>query len=324
MIGNSLKPGAAAPAPGAARSRPAFAALATFLAAAATATVCAGTARADNTVEREFALAPTGELAIVNVQGSVEVRAWSQSRVRLTARLEGDPDALRITATETSAEIRVETERSLFGRDNAEDAHLQIQVPAGVRLEISTVSADMTVRGHAGEQRLHSVSGDIDVESESTEVDLETVSGDLEFRGLGRSGRYRFAAVSGDAQVRGVGGDLRLNTVSGDARVESGALDEVDLESVSGNLALRGQLGERARVRAGSVSGEITLALCDRGNVAFDLESFSGDIVDRVTGRRPDDDGFGPGAKLDFTEGDGSRRVRVNTMSGDIDIRDCR
>jgi DUF4097 and DUF4098 domain-containing protein YvlB len=182
----------------------------------------------------------------------------------------------------------------------------------------------VTIEDHAGEQRVQSVSGDLSVEATSRDVDLETVSGDIVFRGGATRGRYHFNAVSGDADLRGVAGDVRVNTISGDADVEGGALDDVGLESVSGTLRLEGTLAGDGRLRAGSVSGEIVLTLCERGNVEFDLESFSGDIVDRVTNRAPDETRFGPGARLRFTEGGGDRRVRVNTMSGNIEIRACR
>ncbi|MEM9383969.1 MAG: DUF4097 family beta strand repeat-containing protein [Pseudomonadota bacterium] len=278
---------------------------------------------ADTTVEREFALADGGHLKIINVQGKIEVRAWSRQEVRLVAELEGDPESLIVKHDEDHAEIRVEADKRWYGRSDSRDADLRIDVPENVRLEISSVSADVSVDGHHGDQRVQSVSGDIDVDSASRDVQLETVSGDIEFDGNGAEGRFYVNAVSGDAEVLEVNGEVRVSTISGDARVRSEVLDEAKLESVSGEITLYGHLRDRARLRAGSVSGEVTLHLCKRENVEFDLESFSGDIVDRVTRQRPKEEGWGPGSRLRFREGDGSVRVAVNTMSGSIDIRDC-
>ncbi|MEO0972551.1 MAG: DUF4097 family beta strand repeat-containing protein [Pseudomonadota bacterium] len=291
---------------------------------AATALLLAAPTFADSTVEKEFAFSSDGHLKVINVQGSIEVRGWDRQLVRLVADLEGDPESLVIKQGETHAEIRVEVDKRWFGRgDDNIEADLTLDVPRNVRLEISSVSADVSVDDHTGDQRIQSVSGDIEVDGGSTDANLESVSGNIDLRGNGAVGRFRVSAVSGDAEVVDVNGEVHVSTISGDARVRTETLEEAKLESVSGELRLRGHLGEQARLRAGSVSGEVLLALCERENVEFDLETFSGDIVDRVTRKRPKDEGWGPGAKLRFSEGTGSVRVSVDTMSGDIEIRDC-
>lgn len=278
---------------------------------------------ADTTVEREFDLSGDGHLKIINVQGRIDVRSWSRERVRLVADLEGKADSLIIKHDGEHAEVRVEAGKRWTGRGVGQEADLRLEVPESVRLEISSVSADVSVDGHRGDQRVTSVSGDIEVDGHAVDVQLETVSGEVELHGNDAEGRYFVNAVSGDAYVTGINGEVHVSTISGDARVRTSTVDKVKLESVSGELSLHGHLSEGARLRAGSVSGEITLHLCERENVEFDLESFSGDIVDRVTRKRPKDEGWGPGARLRFSEGDGSVRVSVNTMSGGIDIRDC-
>ncbi len=300
------------------------AAAAAFAALTLTGALAGTAALADTTVERSFALAADGELEISNVQGRIDVRGWDDAAVRLVARMEGDPESLQISQDGRRARIKVEVEEGWFGRDRRdEDTDMTLDVPRGVSLRISAVSADVSVRDHAGEQRIQSVSGDIDIDGTSADADVESISGDVDFRGNGATGRYNVSAVSGDAQVSDVSGEVRVSSISGDARVRGLTLTDVKLETVSGDVDMHGRLLPRARLRANSVSGEVELHLCDRADVSFDLESFSGDIRDRVSGRRPDDDGFGPGAKLRFSEGDGSIRVRVNTMSGSIDIRPC-
>jgi DUF4097 and DUF4098 domain-containing protein YvlB len=283
-----------------------------------------GAAVADTTVERTFPIDADGEVEIINEQGRIDVRAWPDARVRVVAELEGDPDQLEISHDDAHALVKVEVEKNWYGRRSRDqDAELTIDVPVGVHLQISSVSADVTVRDHAGRQRVQSVSGNIDIDGDSVDAEVESISGDVEYRGNGTQGRFDISAVSGDALVLEVGGDLRVSSISGDARVRGGEITDARLETVSGDVELEGHLVAGARLRAESVSGEVVLALCDRRDIAFDLESFSGNIRDRVTGRRQKDEDFGPGAELRFSEGDGSTRVRVNTMSGRIDIRDC-
>jgi DUF4097 and DUF4098 domain-containing protein YvlB len=277
----------------------------------------------DVTVRESFEIAPDGEVEIANVEGSIDVRSGPDGRVELTAELEGDAEQLQISHDGRRVRIRVEPEKRMFGDGRPQKADLEVTVPVGVRLTVSSVSADITVRDHAGIERVQSVSGDVDIEGSSPDAEVESISGDVEYRGNGTRGRFEVSAVSGDAVVVDVAGELHLASVSGDARLQSAELTDARLESVSGDVRLEARLAPGARLEAETVSGDVTLHLCERRDVAFDLESFSGRIRDRVTGREPRRDGFGPGAELRFTEGDGTTRVEVNTMSGGIEIRDC-
>jgi DUF4097 and DUF4098 domain-containing protein YvlB len=286
-------------------------------------TTLLGTAAGAETVERSFDIAADGEIEITNIEGSIDVRGWDRARVDIAAELDGDPEMLRISHDDHRGVIKVEAAEGWRGRDKATEAELTIDLPRGVRLRITSVSADVTVRDHDGDQRIESVSGDIEVDGGSLDASVKSISGDVEFRGNGASGNYEISAVSGDAVLLDVGGDIRVGSVSGDAQVRSGEITDARLESVSGDVELEGQLVDGARLRAETVSGEVDLRLCERQNIAFELETFSGSIRDRVTGRRPKEERFGPGQELRFTEGTGSVRVRVNTMSGNIDIHDC-
>ena len=180
-----------------------------------------------------------------------------------------------------------------------------IRVPSGTPAKISTVSADVTARGRAG---------DLDIASGSATVDVEHVDGDLRLR-YG-SGHCTVERVTGSVTSRSGSGSVRFGRIDGNLNAGCGSA-ELTVTSIGGSV----------RSRAGS--GRFTLA------------RVNGD-VDLATGSGPMSIGLPAGlaARLDVTTGSGrvdselpihdrpgisvskSRpiTVRARTGSGDIHL----
>jgi DUF4097 and DUF4098 domain-containing protein YvlB len=102
-------------------------------------------------------------------------------------------------------------------------------------------------------------------------VKVKTASADTDVSG--RLDTLEVNAVSGDIQVRGeISGDAVLKTVSGDARLE-GVGGKVSAQTVSGDVRV-GPTG--GSIDTKTVSGDIRLDAVSRGDVHF--TSVSGDI----------------------------------------------
>ncbi len=151
---------------------------------------------------------------------------------------------------------------------------LTVFLPGGSTLKtitVETVSANVELMG-----------GSVD------SLTVNTTSGDITGPGL-PAAEYTFGTVSGDIALSALpagGSSITCETVSGEARINCDAApDEVDLNSVSGNLCLT--------LPEGSCRYEL------------DFETVSGD---RVTDR------FVPG-------GEGICRINAETVSGDIELR---
>jgi len=82
-----------------------------------------------------------------------------------------------------------------------ESTDLVVKVPAASSIAVNTVSADLTVRGLRGSQRLQSVSGDVETEAAAEDVECKTVSGNVRVNGSGQRGLLTVTTVSGDASV---------------------------------------------------------------------------------------------------------------------------
>ena len=101
-----------------------------------------------------------GEVDISNVAGTVNVSGWDRNEVRVTGTPGRGRGAARFHQRGKRTLIKVVLKKSTHWGDNG-DAELSIRVPAGSRLDVNTVSAEISVKRVSGLQRLQSVSGEI-------------------------------------------------------------------------------------------------------------------------------------------------------------------
>jgi len=288
-----------------------------------TAVVLAGLVQpaiAAQNLSKRATVAADATVDVSNVQGSVKVTAWDRNEVELSAMLESDRDRLEFEATDRQVRIKVQRPDGRY-RDS-DDALLTLKVPAGVRLIVNTVSADITVDGVRGEQRLKSVSGDVRTGSYDQPVSLHSVSGDVTLTGSGGKAQVSTENVSGTTVVNGIRGGFEGEAVSGNIKAGVAAAERLRVSSVSGDVEVSTDLSPAARVEMESVSGTIALSIKPPVNVEFEIESFSGDIESCFGTKPRDKSKYGPGSELEYTEGSGGARVMIQTLSGDIDICD--
>jgi DUF4097 and DUF4098 domain-containing protein YvlB len=261
---------------------------------------------------------PQGEVEISNIAGRVEVTGWDQDRVEVTGTLGAGAERLEFRTQDRHTLIRVVHPS---GARRVDASELRISMPQGGRVVVSTVAADVSIRGVSGAQRLQSVSGDVDTVVSGEDVQVKTVSGDLTLNGDGSPGLVTVTTVSGDAQLRGVTGELVLQTVSGDLEVEGGPLERVRMRTTNGSATLRSAPAPDARIEMEAVNGTLTLVLLGEPDAEFTLETFNGDI-DNAFGPEPvRTSRFAPGTELRFTTGSGSARVNMETLNGSIILR---
>ncbi len=258
-----------------------------------------------------------GEVEVSNVAGNVSISGWDRNEVHVSGTLGEDIERLEFVSEPKRTIIHVKHKES-SRRHNDSDAELSIRIPAGSRLNVSTVSAEISVTRVNGEQRLQSVSGDVSSEMAGEDVEAKTVSGSVVLRGEGKPAVVTVTTVSGDAQVRSAAGEILANSVSGSLNLDLEQITRARVRTTSGDLALEGPLAREARVDAETISGELVLDFKQPLNAEFEIESFTGDIENCIGPKAQPKSEYGPGSELNFKEGNGSARVRAQSMSGDI------
>jgi DUF4097 and DUF4098 domain-containing protein YvlB len=276
-------------------------------------------AHADRQYERTVAPDGAKEVRISNTAGSIEVEGSDRQDIRITGVLEDDVEEVLIErqGSAIAIEVKVQDGRRSYHRASAE---LRIEMPAAMGLSVVGTSADVETEGVRGEQRLKSVSGDVRAEVWVEPVTAETVSGDVRVEGHGEVSRARLAAVSGDLVVEALAGELDAESVSGDVIVSDSRLSRARFETTSGDVIATVSLERDGSFRAESVSGDVELDIAGEPDAEIDVTSFSGSI-DNCFGPKPERQSrYAPGSELRFTAGEGRGEIRLQTLSGDIDL----
>jgi Putative adhesin len=183
-------------------------------------------------------------------------------------------------------------------RPHRRAATLAITVPTGCPVQLGVVTASAVVSDLAARMSIKSMSGDVTLDGVRGKIDAHTVVGDLEATNL--TGAVSFTTVSGELGVAG------------------GALDRLAARSVSGRVTADVDLEPSSHVQISTMSGAVTLRLPEAVDAAVDLRTTSG----RVNTSFPTlERGDRPGAATaGGTLGDGSGRLSVTSVSGDITL----
>lgn len=283
----------------------------------ALAALVAGAAYAGNSVDETRKLAEGGTVVIENISGSVEVTGWDKKEVHVTGTLGDDVEELRITGDEN----RLEFEVKLPDRSNHDgDATLVFHVPRTCSVEVSTVSAGIDVGDVNGSIDLESVSGDVAAGGKAREVNVETVSGGIEL--TVDSPQTEAQSVSGDIALSKVSGEVRVESVSGDVGIDGENVGRLRAETVSGDFAFEGSLAKDANFSIASHSGDVGILIPGNTDAAFEVSSFSGDVENDLSKEaKVHTSEYVKSKSVEFELGKGSGRVRIETFSGDVELR---
>lgn len=285
---------------------------------------CGHALAAGTPIGQTRAVNPDARIEVSNIKGAVTVTAWDKAEVAISGLLGEGAKGLDVSGGGDHLSIKVQVPDRQggwfsWGADTRMgDTLLDLKVPRSASLKIDVVSAAVTVSGVAGRSLdVHGVSGKLRLDSGAEEVEIDSVSGNIDL--VGTAARAHLETVSGDIRARGLGGWIKLETVSGDIGADNGAYREIDASTVSGSVDLRGTPDRTARIAVQSMSGDVHLYLPAEVSTRLRASSFSGGIrSDFGAVQRPD---HGPGSSLDATSGNGEGRVKIETFSGDIDIR---
>jgi len=196
---------------------------------------------------------------------------------------------------------------------------IRIDVPKGSYVKAKTINGPIEARDVDGRVSFHSANGKIEVRGSPYEASLETMSSDIEFRGEGS--RVDARTVNGRIELSGVSGEVVANSISGSIEVRGDVIERADLRALAGDIELEATLAPGARVNCKSYSGDITLVVPKETSARFDVQTFSGKIRNDLGPRSVSSWRGGPGQRFDFETGDGDGRVTIETFSGTVRIR---
>lgn len=196
-------------------------------------------------------------LFLKSVSADVTVEGWDEDRLKV----ESEAGMTRVREREDIVMVR------------AIAGDFRIRLPREARLELTTVSGDVQVRGTGGRFGLKGVSGDVTLEGFAGEVRVQTVSGDVRLRRV--EGRLEVESKSGDVSLSAAGpvsgslasksGDVRLELkAEADLLLDLECEDEGEIEFDTGlKHEIIEQSERRLRVRIGAGTRELKVRTSD-------------------------------------------------------------
>ena len=285
--------------------------------------LAAGNALAGAPIHESRAVSVDARIEVSNIKGVVSIGAWDKSEVAISGTLGDGAKALAVEGGGDHLTIKVvpPENRGWFswGADTRMgDTLLDIKVPKMAEVKVEVVSADVTLAGVAGRSLdVNGVSGKLRLDSGAKSVEIASVSGDIDL--AGSADHAHLETVSGNIRAHGLNGQIKLETVSGDIDAQGGTYREINAGTVSGDINLHGNPAGSARVDVETMSGDVHLTLPADASMRLRASSFSGSIrSDFGSVKEPE---HGPGSSLDATSGAGDGQVKIETFSGDIEIR---
>ncbi|HEY1773629.1 MAG TPA: DUF4097 family beta strand repeat-containing protein [Gammaproteobacteria bacterium] len=272
-------------------------------------------------VDQTQALKADGEVRIDNLAGSVKVVAWDKDQVQVSGEIGKLVQKVDIQGDANSVDIKVVLPHDVHDEGCGACADLQIQVPKGARLEVSTVSADVEAAGLTGQVQIGTVSGGVSLNSQASHIDLRTVSGEITVIGSGKGAQVGANSVSGTVRLSDVDGSVDAENVSGEIKLSSRHVSNLKMSATSGDLGFEGELLKGGNYDINNVSGDVRVNVGNSPDARFDISSFSGDIDNSFGPKATRVSKYSPGMELHFTNGSGSATLSARTLSGDIRLQ---
>ena len=212
------------------------------------------------------------------VTGSGDVEVLPSGGDEVIVELRGGPESDYIVELNGSDLIvRPPTKRS--GKRRFASTDIKLYAPHQSGGEVRTASGDVVVTTDLRELNVATASGDVRANSEITsDFGIKTASGDVKARRIG--GHVMIATASGDVILEDVGGDLSFNSASGDIRTGAVA-GMVEIKGVSADVAIESVIGHTVRAR--TLSGDLRLGIPPGRSVDLDMQTLSGEVVNRLS-----------------------------------------
>ncbi|MBS1809815.1 MAG: DUF4097 family beta strand repeat protein [Acidobacteria bacterium] len=237
--------------------------------------------------QKSYRLAQGSRVSVKNISGDVIVKGYDGEAVVVTGIKEGrDRDQISIEDNSDGSRVDVKVRYPERCNCNA-SVRFEVKVPRMISLDydaFSSVSGNVDVSEAVGTLRAKSVSGDVHVQEVSGTITATSVSGDVT---VGES--------SGAVSAKSTSGSVKVDLL----RLEGSTANRLEFGSVSGNVEVKlpGSLG--AEVEMSTMSGH--------------LET---DFPITVEKRE-----FGPGRSARGRLGDGSRALKLSSVSGNVYLR---
>jgi len=221
--------------------------------------------------ERSLAVDPQATVTLCVASGTLTVRGWDKSEIRVRSLDAAQIDFRRIDKTKDPAKPAARVDVMVLDKRSATPprldcqalASVEMEVPAGATVQVQTRDGDITISGVAGAYA-GSQNGDIFIERATKLVEAGSVGGSIILKDS--SGRVNLSSAGGGVEAINVrpGGPedtFEVGTVTGDIQLERVSNPKVTAKTVNGALMMSGPLAKSGSYGLTNMTGNIILAM---------------------------------------------------------------
>ena len=258
-----------------------------------------------------LAVAADGRLEIHNVMdGSVTIRTWNQARARIVARYDGD-NAVEVRYSAPTLSVRVRPERL-----SDESTEFEITIPDRMSVEANGIEMEFVAEGLGGNISINTVDGGIEIGGGRGNISLNAVEGGVTLDGA--EGNIALNSVDGDVRITRSSGVLSVQAVDGDITLDGITSDNVEVNTVDGDLLYRGTIRDDGRYYLSTHDGDITVTVPEGTNARVSVSTFSGDLEADFPVTLSGDINQ---RSFSFTLGTGKALLEISTFDGIIELK---
>jgi DUF4097 and DUF4098 domain-containing protein YvlB len=254
-------------------------------------------------IELEFSVGRQPRLDVANIRGSITVQVCDQGQIRVSAIKHkagcAHPEQTEIDISQQGDVVIAKTsqQEQLTGRTFK---------PCRVDYTVSVPAhCDVTAKQVSGQVSVSGVDGQLNINAVQGAVDVQHVSG-----------RTRVKVVNASVDGGDWRGRAEVDTVSGAVRIAESDLSRVKANTVSGDLSLSTRLASDGRYDFHSVSGDVTFYLPSESGVESRGTTLSGHLVCDLRHEFQSRTRRGWRA----TVNGGGPHVRFHSISGDLEL----
>ena len=282
--------------------------------AAMPSSACAQRDRELTRIDSTFAFDKGSWVDVGIISGDIVVTGWTRPEAKVYATTERGWLDVQLSSHRLTLQTRSD-------HGHSGNTRVEIMVPIGTRVQVSSVSGSIRVTGTDGEVEAGSVSGSVEVLGATDRITVHTVSGKLHAAKL--RGRARLSTTSTSIEAEDIVGDISAGSVSGRITLTGVKSSHVSAETVSGSVTYDGTIDPAGSYELSTHSGNVRMIIPDNSAASLELETFSGRISSAfpITLQPGEISSMSRhGKKMEFTIGKGGARVTGSTFSGNITI----
>lgn len=295
-------------------------------------------AHAQQAVDESREVTANERIEIEAMRGDVQIRTTDSTTFRISGTLDEEAEGYTLESSGGFTRFEVEMPRRPLGgpwNDSDGGSRLTIVVPHGSEIEFRGVNSAVDIADVSGRSSINTVNGSITAANLSNVVSLSTVNGSIASTGnSGRveinsvngevddsdsSGRVEYSTVNGDLRIDTRAEEVQLSTINGEAEASLQGTTDLHLSTVNGDIDISLTGSPSPRIDGSTVSGDLRLLLEPQIGAKFSLKTNAGgSIQNNLSSDEVQREQYGPARRLNFSLGDGSGSVELNTVSGQL------